>query len=119
MTYFRGGRVGMMDTTSRTQTAALQSGAENRRSEVRNAWRLGCILSGVAPETTTPTSDRRGAVRTDRRKHSRSGRRSNDPRVNWRRWAWLFGIYALVMSVRSLPSTVRRKLFERSNAVPS
>jgi hypothetical protein len=58
-------------------------------------------------------------VRTDRRRRSRSGRSGNDPHVNWRRWAWLFAVYGLVMSIRTLPSTVRKKLFERSNAVPS
>ena len=77
------------------------------------------IVHGVPAETTTSIPERRGAVRTDRRKRSRSGRRGNDPRVNWRRWAWLFAVYGLFMSIRSLPSTVKKKLFERSNALPS
>jgi len=38
--------------------------------------------------------------------HSRSGRRTTDPHVNWRRVAWLFAAYAIYLSVRSLPSTV-------------
>jgi hypothetical protein len=63
--------------------------------------------------------ERRTAVRTDRRKYSRSGRRDDDPHVNWRRWAWLFAAYALFMSIRSLPSTVKKKLFDRSAGVPS
>jgi hypothetical protein len=64
------------------------------------------------PNTTTATAERRipGA---DRRKHSRSGRRTSDPHTNWRRIAWLFAAYAIVMSVRSLPTTVRN-LFKRT-----
>jgi len=49
---------------------------------------------------------------TDRRKHSRSGRRATDPHVNWRRLAWLFGAYALCLSIRSLPAHVL-KFFRR------
>jgi hypothetical protein len=74
---------------------------------------------GVPAEFTPPTPERRAAVRTDRRKRSRSGRRDHDPRVNWRRWAWLFAAYGLFMSIRSLPSTVKKKLSQRSNALPS
>ena len=77
------------------------------------------MLPSVADETTRSFPERRAAVRTDRRKYSRSGRRGNDPHVNWRRWAWLFAAYALVMSLRSLPSTVKKKLFGRSRGVPS
>jgi len=63
-------------------------------------------------ESKIPTADRRepGA---DRRKRSRSGRRASDPHVNWRRLAWLFAAYALYLSVRSLPDTVRN-LFKRT-----
>jgi len=45
----------------------------------------------------------------DRRKNSRGGRRNNDPRTNWRwrRLAWLFAAYAVYLSVRSLPVTVK------------
>jgi len=79
--------------------------------------------ANVYAQTTKPNSERRAAVRTDRRRRSRSGRRAHDPRVNWRRWTWLFAAYALFMSLRSLPSTVKKrlkgKLFERSNALPS
>jgi hypothetical protein len=74
----------------------------------------------VRQETTIPTPDRRGATpRTDRRKQSRSGRRANDPRVNWRRLAWLFAGYALYLSARSLPATVKNKIFRRSPPTPS
>jgi hypothetical protein len=73
----------------------------------------------VTTDTTTPPFERRRAPRTDRRRHSRSGRRDNDPHVNWRRWAWLFAAYALVMSLKSLPATVKKKLVDRSKAVPS
>jgi hypothetical protein len=65
------------------------------------------------PETSTPTRDRRAEPRNDRRKHSRSGRRANDPRTNWRRLAWLFAAYAVYLSLRSLPATVK-KLFRRA-----
>jgi hypothetical protein len=81
---------------------------------------LRCIFTSVTAQTTKPSSERRAAVRTDRRKRSRSGRRANDPRFTWRRWTWLFAAYALFMSLRSLPSKVKRKLkFERSRALPS
>jgi len=73
----------------------------------------------VADETTPPRPERRGAARSDRRKYSRSGRRGDDPHVNWRRWAWLFAGYGLFMSLRSLPSTVKKKLLERSKGVRS
>jgi len=73
----------------------------------------------VTAETTTPTFERRRAERTDRRRLSRSGRRDNDPHVNWRRWAWLFAAYALFMSLKSLPATAKKKLLARSKAVPS
>jgi len=53
--------------------------------------------------------------RVDRRLHSRGGRRAGDPRVNWRRLAWLFAAYAAYVSVRSLPASVK-KLFNRTPA---
>ena len=77
------------------------------------------VDQNVPPQTTTPAPERRAAVHTDRRKRSRSGRRGDDPHVNWRRVAWLFAGYALFVSIRSLPSTLRRKLFERSTAIGS
>jgi hypothetical protein len=58
----------------------------------------------------TVMNERRGTERTDRRKNSRNGRRGTDPRVNWRRLAWLFAAYAVYLSIRSLPSAVRRFL---------
>jgi len=60
--------------------------------------------------------DRRTTPRADRRKNSRNGRRGTDPRSNnWRRAAWLFGVYAVYLSVRSLPATFRR-LWRRNTA---
>ena len=58
-------------------------------------------------------NERRGVVRNDRRKHSRSGRRTSDPHTNWQRIAWLFAAYALYLSVRALPATVKN-LFKRT-----
>jgi hypothetical protein len=68
----------------------------------------------VRDQTTSATPERRGTPRNDRRKHSRSGRRATDPRVNWRRLAWLFAGYAVYLSARSLPVTVKNKIFRRS-----
>jgi hypothetical protein len=76
-------------------------------------------LGNVGEQTTVSTPERRGATRTDRRKNSRSGRRTSDPRVNWRRLAWLFAGYALYLSARSLPATVKKKIFQRSTPTPS
>jgi hypothetical protein len=70
----------------------------------------------VREQTTAPSTERRGGPRTDRRKYSRSGRRANDPRVNWRRLAWLFAGYALYLSARSLPIAVKNKIFRRDTA---
>jgi hypothetical protein len=39
--------------------------------------------------------------------------------VNWRRWAWLFAAYAVFMSIRSLPAIAKKKLLDRSRAIPS
>ena len=76
------------------------------------------MTCGVAE--TPPVTERRLSNRNDRRAHSRSGRRSTDPRMNWRRIAWLFAAYAAYLSVRSLSATVRnavpaklKKLFKR------
>jgi hypothetical protein len=61
-----------------------------------------------------PIPDRRSpAPASDRRRNSRSGRRATDPRVNWGRAAWRFGAYALYLSARSLPASVK-KFFVRS-----
>ena len=62
------------------------------------------------PEANVINIDRRQAARSDRRRNSRSGRRAGDPRVNWRRRAWLFAAYALYLTVRSLPATIKRLL---------
>jgi len=64
-------------------------------------------------ETHVSSSEKRGP-HGDRRKNSRSGRRDGDPRVNWRRIAWLFAAYAVYVSVRSLPATVKQ-IFNRSS----
>jgi hypothetical protein len=77
-------------------------------------WRCGCIMTTV-PEPNVPSRERRAASSGDRRRNSRSGRRNGDPRVNWRRVAWLFAAYAVYVSVRSLPETVR-KMFQRAPA---
>ena len=69
-------------------------------------------------ETTFSTAERRGSERDDRRKNSRGGRRTSDPRVNWRRLAWLFAAYATYLSVRQIPATIRR-LFKRTEPTPS
>ena len=77
------------------------------------------MLRCVPPELITPTLERRGQARSDRRKHSRSGRRARDPRFNWRRIAWLFAGYAIYLSIRSLPATLRQKLFSRTTSTAS
>jgi hypothetical protein len=80
--------------------------------------------SGVsAPASTELDKERvarafvpRGA---DRRRHSRSGRRTEDPHVSewhWRRVAFLFAAYVAYVSLRTLPSTVQR-WFKRSSRV--
>jgi hypothetical protein len=86
---------------------------------VTAAWRWRCILNSVRVETTIPTPERRGAARTDRRKRSRSGRRSHDPHFNWQRLAWLFAGYAIFLSIRSLPATLRQRFFSRTTPTPS
>jgi hypothetical protein len=78
----------------------------------------GCRLAlglhyGASVAATAFTQERREGRRNDRRKNPRNGRRATDPRFNWRRVAWLFASYAVVVSFRTLPSTVRR-LFQRS-----
>jgi hypothetical protein len=77
------------------------------------------MMSHVLAETSPPARERRAAARTDRRKHSRSGRRVKDPHFHWRRLAWLFVGYALFVSVRSLPATLRQKFLSRSTPTPS
>jgi hypothetical protein len=67
---------------------------------------------GDVSEPLASHGERRAAPGADRRRKPRSGRRATDPHVNWRRVAWLFAIYATVLSVRSLPLTIR-SLFNR------
>jgi hypothetical protein len=57
--------------------------------------------------------ERRDSKQADRRKNSRGGRRRGDPRTHWRRIAWLFAAYAMYLSLRSLPDTIRRR-FKRA-----
>jgi hypothetical protein len=56
---------------------------------------------------SSATAERRMEQVHDRRRHSRGGRRDNDPRTNWRRVAWLFAAYAAYVSIRSLPANVK------------
>jgi hypothetical protein len=76
-------------------------------------------IGNVREETSTPTAERRAGTRTDRRKHSRNGRRGNDPHRNWWRLVWLFAGYALYVSARSLPAGIKDKIFKRSTLTPS
>jgi len=70
---------------------------------------------GVADVQKRVTTDRRQGI-GDRRKNSRSGRRTSDPRGEWRwrRIAWLFAAYAAYLSVRSLPETLKKYLARRT-----
>jgi hypothetical protein len=63
--------------------------------------------------------ERRATERSDRRRNSRSGRRATDPHVNWRRIAWLFAMYATILSVRSLPSTITNFFRRRHTSTPT
>jgi len=64
-----------------------------------------------------PTTNRRNAA-NDRRRKSRSGRRTSDPHLgwHWRRLAWLFAAYAIYLSMRSLPATVKKRLQRQREA---
>jgi len=64
-------------------------------------------LADVVSEKVVASERRTDSV--ERRKNSRGGRRSGDPHPDWRwrRLAWLFAAYALYLSVRALPSTVK------------
>ena len=111
--------VGIADSNVLKSDAVPSANLGKRPDEVGSRGAEVASALDVIAEDTTPTLERRGAARTDRRRHSRSGRRDNDPRVNWRLWAWLFAAYALFMSIRSLPSTAKRKLLDRSKAAAS
>jgi len=58
-------------------------------------------------ENPVSDPDRRAASHSDRRKYSRSGRRGQDPHTDWRRIAWLFAVYAIYLSIRTLPETMK------------
>jgi hypothetical protein len=64
-------------------------------------------LTDLVSEKVVPSERRNDGI--ERRKNSRGGRRSGDPHPDWRwrRLAWLFAAYALYLSVRALPSTVK------------
>ena len=98
--------VARSDTGTRQTWKNLRYCAGRRGAEVAS-------LGSVA-ETTIPVPDRRTVANgNDRRKNSLSGRRSTDPRFKWRRAAWRFAAYALYLSARSLPASVK-KFFVRS-----
>jgi hypothetical protein len=67
------------------------------------------------PEPNLLNRERRTTSNGDRRRNARSGRRNGDPRGRWRRLAWLFAAYALYVSVRSLPATLKG-MFQRTPA---
>ncbi|HJZ70875.1 MAG TPA: hypothetical protein VKE51_03995 [Vicinamibacterales bacterium] len=59
---------------------------------------------------TTPQIPERRTRSGDRRRNPRNGRRRTDPGTAWRRIAWLFGAYAIFLSIRSLPASMTRSL---------
>jgi len=110
-----------------TVSSATRNVADQDAHHLGHAWErltVLCTINGVCvacsgdvPETSTPTTERRTNDRIDRRKQSRSGRRTTDPHMNWRRIAWLFGAYAICLSVRALPSTVWK--FFKNESTPT
>ena len=54
------------------------------------------------------TEDRRAPGRIDRRQRTRNGRRKQDPRRRWHVLALWFGAYGAYLSLRTLPSVLRR-----------
>jgi hypothetical protein len=79
-------------------------------------------VSGVSAPASTVRNTHEQAARVltprgaERRRHSRSGRRSDDPHVSewhWRRVAFLFGAYVTLVALRTLPKTVQ-SWFKRS-----
>jgi hypothetical protein len=63
----------------------------------------------VQNASTTEAERRHGT--DDRRKRSRNGRRAGDPdgARHWRRFAWMFAMYAACVSVRSLPAVIKKR----------
>jgi len=61
-------------------------------------------------------NERRDAGNTDRRKHSRSGRRAGDPHTTrrWQRLAWVCAAYGAFIGLRFIPSAIRRLFAPRS-----
>jgi hypothetical protein len=101
--------VGARDAASQRETPPVSRPRNYREYCHGVPWRSRCITPCV-PETTTAIPERRGAPRGDRRKNSRSGRRTGDPHTNWRRLAWLFAAYATYLSIRSLTATMKRSV---------
>ncbi|HEV8347853.1 MAG TPA: hypothetical protein VGQ16_14855 [Vicinamibacterales bacterium] len=71
------------------------------------------------PDSFASTPERRATSRTDRRKHPRSGRRASDPHFNWRRIGWLFAVYAVFLSLRSLPSAIKKCFANQNTPTPT
>jgi hypothetical protein len=111
-----------------TIAAIRRSGASGSRRSLRN-WRparcsprraqrakpaTAVLASGLHRRrrvSESKTAERRRRERgADRRKHSRSGRRTTDPHGHsrWRRLAWMFAGYAAYLSLRSIPAAIRR-----------
>jgi hypothetical protein len=101
--------VGARDAASQRETPSPPRRPNYREYCHAVPWRSRCITPCV-PETTTAIPERRAAPRGDRRKNSRSGRRTGDPHTNWRRLAWLFAAYATYLSIRSLTARMKRSL---------
>jgi hypothetical protein len=78
-------------------------------STVAASSRAGAAVASITAVLEKAVSTERRTDGADRRRNSRGGRRSNDPHTNWRwrRLAWLFAAYAVYVSVRSLPATVK------------
>jgi len=88
------------DETRTRETLTFTWGKDQACRGAAVAWRSGVVESQASP------LERRRTARADRRRNPRSGRRTGDPHVNWRRVAWLCAAYAVYLSVRSLPTTV-------------
>jgi hypothetical protein len=93
-----------------SRDATLEFQRRTLRAEIFADWAGVFVASPSSVRGKAYEIDRRLAGGVDRRGQSRSGRRSTDPHRNWRRLAWLFAWYAAYVSVRSLPSSVRRRL---------
>jgi len=85
---------------------------EKRRNIEEFGARAGVEVAGLARVAgSSPTNRRDG--NGDRRKHSRSGRRRQDPHTHSRRVRWLFVIYAAFVGARWVPDAIKRVLRRR------